>query len=97
VSKWGKTYWADTAERVGSSTIVIAVVDVTAYQTGELDLQNATKVLVATGLLTLLKCLGANLKNSNSGPSLLPAPPAPPVVDPPPDPAPHVDYPGGNP
>jgi hypothetical protein len=92
VSKWGRTYWADTGERVASSVLVIAVVDVTAYQTGELDLQNAVKVIVATGLLTLLKCLGANLKNSDSGPSLLPSPPAP---DMDPDP-PHVDYPGGN-
>jgi hypothetical protein len=92
VSKWGRTYWADTGERVASSVLVIAVVDVTAYQTGELDLENAVKVIVSTTLLTLFKCVGANLKNSDSGPSLLPSPPAPDMQTDPP----HVDYPGGN-
>jgi hypothetical protein len=94
VSKWGKGFWADFGERVGSSAVVVAIPDVVAWQAGTLDLANAAKLLVGTVLLTALKCVGANFKSPESGASLLSPPPGPVVVD---TPAPHVDYPGGNP
>lgn len=83
-TKWSKTYWADLGERVAASFLggVLALLG-TAGST-PLDWNDPALLWPVVGLPTafsLVKGLLANLKGSDSGPSLLPAPPAPDVRD----------------
>lgn len=82
MSTWSKTYWFDLGERVASSAIGGALAMVAADSAGVADYSaRAWWVLVGIPAATsALKGLAANLKDSESGPSLLPSPPAP-VVD----------------
>ena len=81
--KWSSTFWADLAERVGSTAIYGLIAVLTGDATGAVS--NEPKVWWAVvGLptvLSLLKGLLANMANPESGPSLLPSPPAPDVQD----------------
>lgn len=80
MSKWSKTYWADLAERVGSTFIVTLIpMWVTAGNVAHLDFVNALEVAGSAAGLSLLKGLLANMADGESGPSLLPSPPAPEV------------------
>lgn len=83
MSKWSGTFWADLAERVGSTAIYGLIAVLTGDASGAVP--NEPKVWwVVVGLptvLSLLKGILANLKNPESGPSLLPSPPAPDVLD----------------
>lgn len=83
MSKWSSTFWADLAERVGTTAIYGLIAVLTGDASGAVP--NEPKIWwVVVGLptvLALLKGLAANLKNPESGPSLLPAPPAPDVQD----------------
>lgn len=87
MSTWSSTYFANLGERVASSALGGALTMVTADAAGVADYSTrAWWVLVGIPAATsLLKGLLANLKDSDSGPSLLPAPPAPPVADGPED------------
>lgn len=81
-SKWSKTFWSDLAERVVSTFIVTLIpMWVTAGNVAHLDFANALEVAGSAAGLSLLKGLLANMASPESGPSLLPAPPAPPVED----------------
>lgn len=81
--KWSSTFWADLAERVGSTAIYGLIAVLTGDATGAVS--NEPKVWWAVvGLptvLSLFKGLLANMASPNSGPSLLPSPPAPDVND----------------
>lgn len=81
--KWNRTYWADLAERVGTTAIYGLVAVLTGDASGAVP--NEPKVWwVVVGLptaLALLKGLAANMADPESGPSLLPAPPAPDIHD----------------
>lgn len=80
-SKWSGTFWADLAERVGTTAIYGLIAVLTGDASGAVP--NEPKVwwvvVVLPTVLAFLKGILANLKNSDSGPSLLPAPPAPDV------------------
>lgn len=80
-SKWSREYWADLAERVGATVIGALLAVVAGSTSGAIPNDPAvwwTVVGVPT-VVSLLKGLLANMANSESGPSLLPAPPAPDV------------------
>jgi|GEM_PF-4281476 hypothetical protein len=81
MSKWSKTYWADLGERTASTFIATLIpVYIAAANVAHLDWRNAVEISASAAGLTLLKGLGANLTSPDSGPSLLPSPPAPPVT-----------------
>ena len=82
-NRWSGQFWADLAERVGSTAIYGLIAVLTGDATGAIS--NDPKVWWAVvGLptaLSLLKGLLANMAGPDSGPSLLPSPPAPEVDD----------------
>lgn len=82
MSKWSGTYWADLGERVASSALGGVLAMVAADSSGVADYSpRAWWVLVGIPAATsAVKGLLANLKDSESGPSLLPSPPAPEVA-----------------
>ena len=79
--KWSSTFWADLAERVGTTAIYGLIAVLTGDASGAVS--SEPKVWwVMIGLptaLALLKGLAANMASPESGPSLLPSPPAPEV------------------
>jgi hypothetical protein len=80
-AKWSKTYWADLAERVAATFVGALIAMLTADGTGVVS-GNPRQWWLIVGLptvLSLLKGLAANLAHPDSGPSVLPAPPAPEV------------------
>lgn len=83
MSKWSGTFWADLAERVGTTAIYGLIAVLTGDASGAVP--NEPKIWwVVFGLptvLALLKGILANMASADSGPSLLPAPPAPDVQD----------------
>jgi hypothetical protein len=81
-TKWSKTYWADLAERVGTTIIYGLIAVLTGDATGAVpnDPKVWWTVVGLPAVLALLKGLLANLAGPASGPSLLPAPPAPEVA-----------------
>ena len=83
MGKWSATYWIDLAERVGATLIGALIAMLTADQTGAVsgDPQQWWLLVGLPTLLALLKGLLANLAHPESGPSAVPAPPAPDVQD----------------
>lgn len=81
-SKWSSTYWADLGERVASSAIggILTMLGLSVVDLLSSSWQAWLAVVGIPTLTSFLKGLLANLKDSESGPSMLPAPPAP-VVD----------------
>lgn len=86
-SKWSKTFWADLAERVGSTAIGALLAVIAGSQAGAIPNDPAAwwAVIGVPTVVSLLKGLAANMADPESGPSLLPAPPAPPVPEAPQD------------
>lgn len=80
-SKWSKTFWADLAERVGMTAIGALLGMLTGSASGAFpnDPHVWWAVIGVPTAVSLLKGLAANMADPESGPSLLPAPPAPPV------------------
>jgi hypothetical protein len=82
MSKWNKSYWADLAERVGSTFIQALLGCLVLTSATPVDWSDGKAVWAVLGVPTvvaLLKGLLANMANPDSGPSLLPSPPAPEV------------------
>jgi hypothetical protein len=80
-AKWSKTFFADLGERVGATLIGAVITMLTADSSGVVS-GSARQWWLIVGLptvLALLKGVGANMAQPESGPSLLPAPPAPEV------------------
>jgi len=80
--KWGKEFWADlgrqhTLAEIGALLTTSALMGSTAVNWS--NGQAVWTLLGAPPAVSFLKGILANLKNSDSGPSLLPSPPAPPV------------------
>lgn len=81
-TKWSRTYWSDLAERVGSTFLgALIPAAVAAGNLASLDWVNALELAGSAAGISLLKGLLANLADPESGPSLLPSPPAPDVQD----------------
>lgn len=81
-SRWSRNYWADLAERVGSTFLgALLPAAIAAGNLASLDWVNAVELAGSAAAISLLKGLLANLADAKSGPSLLPAPPAPEVND----------------
>lgn len=82
--KWSKTYWADLGERVLATEIGALLTTSLLMGGTAVDWSNGQAVWMLLGAppaVSFLKGILANLKNSDSGPSMLPAPPAPDVTD----------------
>jgi hypothetical protein len=80
--KWSKTFWSDLAERVGATAVGALLAVVAGSQSGAIPNDPAVwwSVIGVPVVVSLLKGLLANLSSPESGPSLLPAPPAPKVA-----------------
>lgn len=76
-SKWSRRFWADLAERVGSTAVGGAITMLTADASGVVsgDAQQWWVIVGLPAALAALKGLAANLSDAESGASLLPAPP----------------------
>ena len=87
VSKWSATFWEDLLERVGATAIGALVTALVGDWSGVIpsDPRVWWTVVGLPTLLSLLKGLMANLANPESGPSLLPSPPAPKIPEAPQD------------
>jgi hypothetical protein len=82
VSKWSKNYWSDLAERVVSTFIQALLGCLVLTGATPVDWSDGKAIWAVLGVPTavaLLKGLLANMADGESGPSLLPAPPAPEV------------------
>jgi hypothetical protein len=80
-NKWSREYWADLAERVGATAIGALLAVVAGSTSGAIPNDPAVwwSMIGVPVVVSLLKGLLANMADGESGPSLLPAPPAPPV------------------
>ena len=79
-SKWSRTFWADLGERVVATFLATLIpVAIAAGNLASLDWANVLELAGSAAAISLLKGILANVADSESGPSLLPAPPAPPV------------------
>lgn len=83
-SKWSRVYWNDTGERVARTFLATALpLWVTAGNVAQnLDFLNVLELSGSAAGVSLILCLLGNLQNGESGPSLLPSPPAPQVNPP---------------
>jgi len=69
MSKWGKQWRKDTAERVGSTVIEIAIPVIPTIAVTDLSWHWAWITVGVPAVLVLLKCTYANLRASQSAPS----------------------------
>jgi hypothetical protein len=72
MASWSGSFWKDTAERVIATTgeVALAFVPVDLANVGpELKIEHIAAVVGLTALASLLKCIVANAKNSNTGAS----------------------------
>lgn len=78
-SKWSRAFWADLGERVGTTFLYGLVTLISMDNVLEGPDWNTTlwPILVVPTALSLIKGLLANMKDPESGASLLPAPPGP--------------------
>ena len=83
MGKWSNKFWIDLGERVGATLVGALIAMLTADQTGAVsgDAQQWWLLVGLPTVLALLKGLAANLAAPASGASVVPAPPAPDVVD----------------
>lgn len=78
-SKWSTAYFADLGERVASTAIYGGITLLTANGVTDVTTELGWTIVGLPTVLALLKGLLANLKDSESGASLLPSPPGPEV------------------
>lgn len=79
MNSWSKQYWFDLGERVASSLIGGLLTLLVSTNLTDISTELGWTIVGIPTLTSLLKGLLANLKDSESGPSLLPSPPAPEV------------------
>lgn len=80
-NKWSVAYFADLGERVASTAIYGVITLLTANAVTDINVELGWTIVGLPTVLSLLKGLLANLKDSESGASLLPSPPGP-EIDP---------------
>ena len=83
MTKWNKRYFADLAERVGSTFLGALLGTLTLTGTTPVDWTDGKVIWAVLGIPTavsLIKGLLANLGDPESGASILPAPPGPEVT-----------------
>ncbi len=80
-SKWSGPFWADLFERVGSVAVYGLITALTTVNVSDLDWDQAWAIIVLPTVLSFLKGLLANMKDPDSGASLLSAPPGPVLED----------------
>lgn len=79
--KWTKAFWVDLGERVGATAVGALITMLTADASGAIS-GNTQQWWLIVGLPTALSALKgvlANLADSESGASIVPAPPGPEV------------------
>lgn len=69
-SKWGKAYWIDLAERVGSTFVYALITLFTANSVTSITTELAWVIVGLPTLLSLLKGLAANLKGDEPSASV---------------------------
>lgn len=82
MNKWSTSFWSDLGERAGRVLVYGLVTMFTADGTGAIS-GNVQQWWLIVGLpvvLSLLASIGGNLKDPESGASLLPSPPGPHVA-----------------
>lgn len=79
-SKWGKAFWADWIERVGTSFLYALITLLTNEATVDLSFETIWPIVGLPVLLAAIKGLLANMKDASTGASLLGGPPGP-VLD----------------
>jgi len=80
--QWGRGFWHDYAERVGSVLLYQLITFFTIVMPqGNLSFDRVWPVLGLPVVLSALKGLLANMKNQGTGASLLPDPPGPVISD----------------
>ena len=80
--QWGKGFWADWTERVGSTFLYALITFLTVVlPEGDLSFAKVWPVLGLPVALAAIKGLLANMKNQGTGASLLPDPPGPVISD----------------
>lgn len=74
MTKWNAAYWADLAERVGSTAIYGLIAVLSGNASGAIPNEPVVwwTVIGLPTSLALLKGLAANMASPGSGPSLLP-------------------------
>ena len=79
MSKWSKQFWVDLAERAGSTALygLVTVLSIENLLTGGLTAEVAWTVVGLPTALAVVKGLMANLKDPDSGASLVNHPPGP--------------------
>jgi ABC-type amino acid transport system permease subunit len=80
MNKWTKAFWVDLAERVGATFLGAVLGLLTLSGTTTVDWTNWNYIWTVVGLpvaFSLLKGLLANLKDPESGASMVDAPPGP--------------------
>lgn len=83
-SKWSRRFWSDLAERVGATflgALLSLIVMDNVLEGPDWD-TTLWPIVVLPTAVSLIKGLLANLANSESGASLLPAPPGPDIDGP---------------
>jgi ABC-type amino acid transport system permease subunit len=83
-NKWSKGFWVDLGERVAATFVGALIGLLTLSGTTAVEWTNPTYLWTVLGLpvaFSVLKGLAANLKDSESGASLVDAPPGPVVVN----------------
>jgi hypothetical protein len=78
--KWGSAFWADYAERVGSTLLYALLAWLVSEQTGHVSWHVLWTAIGLPVVFAAIKGLLANMKNAGTGASLLPGPPGP-VLD----------------
>lgn len=79
-NKWGRAFWRDFGERVGSTFLGALLACITLTGTTPVDWTDAAAVWAVLGVPTataVIKALLANMANPETGASLLASPPGP--------------------
>lgn len=80
-TKWGSGFLVDLAERVGSTAVYGLITLLTTTQITDVSAELGWTIVGLPTALSLLKGLAANLKDGESGASLVNAPPGPVIAD----------------
>lgn len=69
-NKWGKAYWVDLAERVGSTLVYSLITLLTANSVTSITPELAWVIVGLPTILSLLKGLGSNMRGAEPSASI---------------------------